>query len=106
MKRRARGEGRVRLIKFDCEGSEWPILFTSKTLHLVEELCGEFHEIGGVRDRRRSPYSFGGHNTFTAAQLAPLLEGAGFHVEFYHYSSRSRLGMFFASRGAITKGLQ
>jgi FkbM family methyltransferase len=27
---------RIRLLKLDCEGSEWPILFTSKTLHLVD----------------------------------------------------------------------
>jgi FkbM family methyltransferase len=33
------GCGRVRLVKFDCEGSEWPILFTSETLHLVVEIC-------------------------------------------------------------------
>lgn len=92
------GGGRVRLIKFDCEGAEWPILFTSETLHLVEEICGEFHEIGGERDGRRSPFSVGGRDTFTAPQLTPLLESKGFRVSFRYQSPGSRLGMFFAKR--------
>jgi FkbM family methyltransferase len=34
---------RVRLLKLDCEGSEYPILYHSKELHRVEEICGEWH---------------------------------------------------------------
>lgn len=37
--------GRVRLLKLDCEGSEWPILMFSKELGRVEEVCGEFHSM-------------------------------------------------------------
>jgi len=92
------GNGRVRLVKFDCEGSEWPILYTSETLHLVEEICGEFHEIGGAHDSKRSPYPIRGHDTFTAPQLACLLESKGFQVCFFYHSSGSRRGMFFAER--------
>ena len=33
----------VRLLKLDCEGSEWPILLTSSELGRVEAVCGEFH---------------------------------------------------------------
>ena len=33
----------VRLLKLDCEGSEWPILMTSSELGRVEAVCGEFH---------------------------------------------------------------
>ena len=33
----------VRLIKIDAEGSEWPILYTSKRLRQVEEIVGEWH---------------------------------------------------------------
>ncbi len=40
-----RGRFRVRLMKLDCEGSEYPILFTAKTLHLVDAIVGEFHNI-------------------------------------------------------------
>src|SRR4051794_35209267 len=35
----------VRLVKLDCEGSEWPILLTSTLLHRIEAICGEYHEI-------------------------------------------------------------
>ena len=41
------GERRVRLLKLDCEGAEWPALLTSRRLHLIDEIVGEFHEIGG-----------------------------------------------------------
>ncbi len=34
---------RVRLMKLDCEGAEWPILFTSSRLACVDEVCGEYH---------------------------------------------------------------
>lgn len=30
-------------VKMDCEGSEFPILLTSKTLHLVDRFMGEYH---------------------------------------------------------------
>jgi len=42
-----RGERRVRLLKLDCEGAEWPIVLTSRRLELIDEIVGEFHEIGG-----------------------------------------------------------
>ena len=28
----------------DCEGSEFPILLTSRMLHLIDNIRGEFHE--------------------------------------------------------------
>jgi len=34
---------RVRLLKIDCEGAEWPILFTASRLDRVDALCGEWH---------------------------------------------------------------
>lgn len=34
---------RVRLLKIDAEGSEYPILHTSKELHRVDEIVGELH---------------------------------------------------------------
>ena len=36
----------VRLLKLDCEGSEFPILLTSLELGRVREIVGEVHEIG------------------------------------------------------------
>lgn len=40
------GRERVRLLKLDCEGSEYAILMTSNRLHLIDEIVGEYHEIG------------------------------------------------------------
>lgn len=33
----------VRLVKLDCEGGEWPALYTSKYLSRVQEFVGEWH---------------------------------------------------------------
>lgn len=37
--------GRVRLVKFDCEGAEWPCLLTMTRWDLVDAMVGEFHTI-------------------------------------------------------------
>jgi len=37
----------IRLLKLDCEGSEFPILLTSHKLHQVQEIIGEYHEWDG-----------------------------------------------------------
>src|SRR4030065_90765 len=48
------GRKRIRLIKIDCEGAEFPILLTSKILHLVDNICGEYHEFGDqIPENRR-----------------------------------------------------
>lgn len=38
------GFSRISLLKIDCEGSEYPILFNSKKLELVNVIVGEFHD--------------------------------------------------------------
>lgn len=48
------GRRRIRLCKFDCEGSEFPILATSHTLHLIDEICGEYHEAEAVPDHAQA----------------------------------------------------
>src|SRR5262245_11121336 len=35
------GGRRLRLVKLDCEGAEWPILLTSRRLGRIEAFCGE-----------------------------------------------------------------
>lgn len=35
----------IEILKIDCEGSEWPILYTSKTLDRVKRIVGEYHSI-------------------------------------------------------------
>lgn len=46
---------RIRLLKLDCEGSEYSILMTSKRLHLIDEIVGEYHEMGTGYDGQELP---------------------------------------------------
>jgi FkbM family methyltransferase len=90
------GRHSVRLIKLDCEGAEWPILFTSRRLHAVEEIVGEYHELAADDD-------FGRRGTArewncTGPALGELLRGAGFDVAV-SAPNAARLGRFTARRG-------
>ncbi len=101
------GARRVRLLKVDCEGSEFPILFTSRMLHLVDDIRGEFHEFGGEYDESPVPESMKieGYGRFTMTELAEVLEGAGFSVSSYRHEG-TRLGIFFASRESGSDGVK
>jgi FkbM family methyltransferase len=82
----ASGGERIALLKLDCEGSEWPILFASKRLHLIDEIVGEYHLTAetiwpGAR---------------TVADLIPHLAAAGFMTAFQ--TDDARLGKFHAWR--------
>jgi len=104
-----RGERRVRLLKLDCEGAEWPILLTSQRLDLISEICGEFHEIGGEfleisedRPAEGPVFSLGGTTKFTLDVLVGCLERAGFTVTHRRHmrptGALEGLGLFFARR--------
>jgi FkbM family methyltransferase len=82
--------GRVRLLKLDCEGSEYPILYTAPTLDAIEEIVGEYHE------RPRDP-RFEGMPDFTIAALASFLADRGFEVRSAQTDPRG-LGHFRARR--------
>lgn len=41
----SRAGGKVRILKLDCEGAEFPALYTSKRLYDVDVIVGECHEI-------------------------------------------------------------
>jgi FkbM family methyltransferase len=103
------GERRVRLVKLDCEGAEWPALLTSRRLHLVDEIVGEFHEIGGAfleisEDRPRSSPVFQTDRIarFTIDELVRSLDTAGFRVTYCRHrrpdGAVEGLGLFFAAR--------
>lgn len=105
------GEKRVRLLKLDCEGAEWPILLTSRRLHLVDEICGEFHEIGGqfleIGENRRSkqPIFCTDHRVnYTVDMLERFLNDAGFAVTYRRHrrptGALEGLGLFFATNYA------
>jgi hypothetical protein len=104
-----RGEHRVRLLKLDCEGAEWPILLTSQRLGLIDEICGEFHEIGGQyleigedRTERQPVFTFENVEKFTIDVLVDYLTDAGFTVTWHRHTrptgSPEGLGLFFATR--------
>jgi FkbM family methyltransferase len=103
------GGRRVRLLKLDCEGAEWPALLTSRRLHLVDEIVGEFHEIGGPfleisEDRPASAPVFQTDRVarFTIDELARSLGEAGFEVTSSRHlrpnGAVEGLGLFFARR--------
>jgi FkbM family methyltransferase len=103
------GEHRVRLLKLDCEGAEWPILLTSQRLGLIDEICGEFHEIGGQfleigedRPAKAPVFAFANVEKFTIDVLVDFLEGAGFAVTWHRHTRPTGavegLGLFFATR--------
>ena len=103
------GERRVRLLKLDCEGAEWPILLTSQRLGLIDEICGEFHEIGGQfleigedRPAQRPVFSFENLEKYTIDVLIDYLKDAGFTVTWRRHTrptgSLEGLGLFFATR--------
>jgi hypothetical protein len=103
------GECRVRLLKLDCEGAEWPILLSSQRLELISEICGEFHEIGGPfleisedRSATEPVFTFANAAALTIDVLVRHLEAAGFAVTYCRHRRPSGalegLGLFFATR--------
>jgi len=73
---------KVRLLKIDVEGSEYPILYTSKQLNKVEVIVGEFHE---MVDKDINDY------TFDREGLTKFLEDNDFEVTKMEQSSWSSL---------------
>jgi FkbM family methyltransferase len=103
------GRGRIRLLKLDCEGAEWPILLTSRRLHVIDEIAGEFHELGGPyleigEERPPTPIVFESDRvtSFTIEELARVLTETGFTVTHRRHrrpdGALEGLGMFFAVR--------
>jgi FkbM family methyltransferase len=103
------GERRVRLLKLDCEGAEWPIVLTSRRLHLIDEIVGEFHELGGPfleigEDRPSNAHLFQSDRVagFTIEEFVRFLGDAGFCVAYDRHmrpnGALEGLGYFFATR--------
>ncbi len=93
------GARRIRLLKLDCEGAEWPILLTSRMLYLVDAICGEYH----LR-AYPSSYLVPGLGEYTPALLEEFLTGQGLHVRTQPCSRAAHLGLFFAERTAGAGG--
>ena len=95
------GDGRrVRLVKLDCEGSEWPILFTSRMLHVVDSLRGEYHWVDAV-----GPFAVAGYPQFTPAVLERFLSEQGFRVRTRPMTKDPRRPVLCRTRRSNGSGL-
>lgn len=96
------GRKRVRLLKIDCEGSEFPILLTSRTLHLIDSIVGEYHEYGPAGGPHVIPEQaqVAGYERFTVEVLTQVLCRAGFTIDAIqpHPDPTVSTGIFWASR--------
>lgn len=94
------GMSHVDLVKLDCEGSEWPILLTSKQLGLIDRIVGEFHEYGGKFSNLIIPDNacVNGAKFYTKEVLVNHLERAGFKVKTERNPDNQKIGLFWAER--------
>jgi FkbM family methyltransferase len=87
----------VKLIKIDCEGSEFPILLTSRLLDRVERIIGEYHEVEPAMMPHLDPGAvIDGYAEYRKEHLADALRKHGFKVTFK--PAARCLGLFTATR--------
>ena len=85
-------------MKIDCEGSEYPILFTStRLLHIVEEVCGKYHEVAPdtVPERAKVPGNYEPYDRFA---LKEFFEELGWSIVLQPQTER--VGFFHARAGS------
>lgn len=85
------GRKRINILKLDCEGSEWPILFTSNLLSLVDSIVGEYH----LNIASSMPAIAG--RPYNLETLRSVLELNGFEVEI-ESPKEKEYNLFFARR--------
>ncbi len=94
----------VKLMKIDCEGSEFPILLTSKLIGRVQTIVGEYHEVEPEMMPRLHPNAVvGNHMSYHKELLADALRKHGFSITFKE--SARCLGLFTATRSAGTRDI-
>jgi FkbM family methyltransferase len=90
--------GRVRLVKLDCEGAEWPLLLGCRRFGLIDAWVGEYHTLLADRFAGR----LGKHPAYDATVLERVLRDAGYRVSLGPERDGSeeglRLGTFRAWR--------
>jgi len=88
----------VRLLKLDCEGSEFPILFTSKKLGMIQELTGEYHNFSSL-EHVPAALKVKGVESYTIAALHDYLLAQGFKGGWTHVAEN--LGKFRYVNGSL-----
>ncbi|HEY9659160.1 MAG TPA: FkbM family methyltransferase [Allocoleopsis sp.] len=88
------GDRQVRMLKVDCEGSEFPILLTSQKLRNCACVIGEYHLIKDVP----SIAQVNGSEFYTVGLLADMFVAQRFRVEFVPYKDPRfpHVGNFYA----------
>lgn len=75
------GKRRVYILKIDAEGSEYPILYTAKHLHVVDNLIGETHQYPAAWPGDRFFVGEYDNEQASAIGMRNFLESQGFAVE-------------------------
>lgn len=92
---------RIRLLKIDCEGSEFPILMTSKLLRRVDRIVGEYHEISVDGMKYLDPVAkIPEIEAYQVSALLEKLEQEGFRVKITY--SKGSLGIFDAINSRVS----
>jgi hypothetical protein len=89
------GRRRLNWLKLDCEGAEWPILFSARSLDLVDNIVGEYH--AGVIPTMPEVGNLPGVE-YSIENLRMLLNKAGFRTNIYPPNAAD-FNLFFAYRG-------
>lgn len=90
----------IALLKLDCEGSEWPILYTAKSLDRVQAIVGEYHSLPEDVERE-----LGFEGECNATKLECFLSDRGFKQievqpfnETHYQVHGQKIGLFKAAR--------
>ncbi len=89
------GDNLIDILKLDCEGSEFPILLTSKKLKQVRYITGEYHLMNNIPPVAKVKE----FETYSVGTLADLLTGLRFKVEIVPFKDSlfsDTTGNFFA----------
>ena len=97
------GERRIQLLKIDAEFSEYPILYSSTRLDLVDEIIGEAHEFTDSGSFDAKYYKHGTYKN-TVTDICLFLQNNGFTVSVRPESFDNQTNtLFFATRPGVKK---
>jgi len=95
----ASGCDRVRMLKLDCEGSEYPVLLTATCLGQIDEVCGEYHQVLDPIPAAK----VGSHVAYGRDTLVGHLTSLGFAVATAIDPVHSCNGLFWATRPQLNR---